>query len=137
MGSNFGEANRDHNGSIELKSFEVSHNGHLLAVTDRTKVGIREVSTGKHIYLKKSYDFMYENGFLTEQHDPCCALHCFIDGVTGRYIHFSEIGNYVSTVHELYHIKTDTEGHLVSLAAVDDRIKVEYGLVCLGKDKIL
>ncbi|OJZ92300.1 hypothetical protein ASPFODRAFT_202098 [Aspergillus luchuensis CBS 106.47] len=37
------------NGSIELTTFEVSHNGHLLAVTDHTKVGIRELSSGKHL----------------------------------------------------------------------------------------
>lgn len=39
-------------------------------------------------------------------------------------------------MHELYHIETDTGRHLVSLSAVDDRIKVEDGWVCLGKDKI-
>lgn len=68
---------------------------------------------------------------------PSWELHCSIDGVTGRYIHFSENGKYVSTVQELYHIETDTEGHLVSLSAIEHRIKVEDGWDCLGKDKIL
>lgn len=129
------------NGSIDLRSFEVSHDGHLVAVTDHTKVGIRELSTRKHIYLRKSYYLSMRMAFspydmtlavlskswgkltLDLWDVPSCEMHCSIDGVTGRYIHFSENGNNVSTVHELYHLETDTEGHLVFLSAVDDRIK--------------
>ncbi|OJI86729.1 hypothetical protein ASPTUDRAFT_923903 [Aspergillus tubingensis CBS 134.48] len=107
------------NGSFILISCEVSHDGYLLAITDHAKVGIRELSTGKHIYLKKSYDLSMRMAFspndmtlavhskscskltLDVWHVSSCELHCSIVGVTGRYIHFSENGNY-----------TVTEGHL-------------------------
>ncbi|GLB15372.1 hypothetical protein AtubIFM61612_005189 [Aspergillus tubingensis] len=99
------------NGSIDLRSFEVSHDGHLVAVTDHTKVGIRELSTRKHIYLRKSYYLSMRMAFspydmtlavlskswgkltLDLWDVPSCEMHCSIDGVTGRYIHFSENGN--------------------------------------------
>ncbi|PWY76836.1 YVTN repeat-like/Quino protein amine dehydrogenase [Aspergillus eucalypticola CBS 122712] len=143
------------NGSVELKSFDVSHGGHLLAVTDRTKVGIRKLSTRKRIYLEILYDLRMRMAFSPNDMTLAvlskswgkltldlwdvlsCDMHCSIDGVTGRYIQFSENGNYMSTVHELYHLETDTEGHPVFLSAVDDQKKVEDGWVCLGKDKIL
>ncbi|KAI2863432.1 hypothetical protein CBS63078_2983 [Aspergillus niger] len=146
------------NGSIELRSFVVSHDGRLLAVNDtRKNVSIREISTGKSFYLKKSYDSCMRMAFSPNDMIlvilslkscgkltmdlwdlPACELHSSVDDVTGRYIHFSENGKYVSTVHELYNLETDTEGHLISISAVNDRIKVDGdGWVCLGKDKVL
>ncbi|GKZ55191.1 hypothetical protein AnigIFM49718_011551 [Aspergillus niger] len=140
--------------SIELCSFIVSHDGHLLAVTDGRKVSIREPSTGKHFYLEKSFESCLMMAFspndmilatlslsrgnlIVDLWDlPTHELRSSLN-VAGRKIQFSEDGKCFCTGHEIYHIETDAEGHLVSVAADVDPIRVKDGWVCLGEDKVL
>ncbi|GKZ22145.1 hypothetical protein AbraIFM66951_006996 [Aspergillus brasiliensis] len=149
-----GKQTETFNGSMELRSFIVSHDGRLLAVTDGTTVSIREPSTGKHFYLEKSFDSCMRlafspNDMVLATLSRSCGnlavdlwdlstreLHSSLQ-VTGRNIHFSEDGKCFGTDNEIFRIEADIDGHLVSLAAVDDPIRVEGEWVCLGESKLL